>query len=992
MYLNEALNWLQEIELREDMKSVLAAMPPSFQAERAELLKLLLNRGILYRSPNQPICSPDGKLGRWMLNSLAVTLEPRGAELAARCLLPLLERFDGRQLATYGLIGIPILQSCVLLSGGRYRGLLIRKEAKPHGAMRVIEGEIDPDEPVIIIDDSIVSGQTFFEASKRLQEAGLRVEGGAFLVRFGWPFGVSDAQERGFHIETLFDLHEDFMANMEGEEKPVYNPSKVFPEFEWAAEQAPEGLHPARLARLALGEYLSSGKVIRPPVRLDRDYDAAGGAWVSLRPQANIYDRYARDGFWNFPGEERYPAPEAVLRATLLTAQKLPEGKNHREILDSSHIAVTFFSALEECTVGELDNDRHGIVVASRERPDVMGGALPRMPGIGQEFRLFRHARIVNGKLLPWEPYIIHRHELTKHVEPGAPWQPTGVAAPATPSSWEDPDVCSPIAARARDLAVSQLLGVPESTAPLSSALLPHDLDLLFVTIYVWGQLRGCAGLPICDLDSDLRTLVQTALADERFKDVECGSADSIAVSVSFLHNGTALVDSAPEEIVRYVVTGRQALQVSQGGRSGLVLPFWAAMHSLTPEEYALEVIDKAGITRPPYHWRRFEYATWLADAEGVGQLEGAFKTVAPPQDENEVLRELTDLYSNYLLRHHREDGTFYESYEPFRNRLRAGDHLPRLAHRGWVLARAARRLENHELQSACDRTLELLLRSVKLHEQAIWLELGKNQPCVSEIAFLVLALCELPRGDYRRVQARGLADVLWSSINRHGRIVTHFTTEQVEESFQDYLPGQVLLALAAATREGLTELDEPALERAFRYYRHRFRYQRNFGQVSWLMQAFSAWWHLQREPRFADMVFEIGDWVLEYQQQKTGGFLNEDQPEAPGYTTAIYLEGIAAALPLAEKLEPARRARYRAACIHGLKFLHRITIHPSHAPVLPNTDYAIGGLRMCLNSSFVRIDFVQHSLSCVLECSSSSTTSGVPRKSTMDAMESTSV
>lgn len=978
--------------MREDMKSVLASLPPSFQADRAELLKLLLTRGILYRTPDQPLYSPDGKSGRWMLNSLAVTLESRGAELAARCLLPLLERFDGRQLATYGVIGVPILQSCILLSGGKYRGLLIRKEAKPYGSMRVIEGEIDPDEPVIIIDDSIVSGRAFFEACKRLHEAGLRVEGGAFLVRFGWPFGVSDAQERGFHMETVFDLHEDLMANMEGEEKPVYNPSKVFPEFEWAAEQAPKDLHPATLARLALSEYLASGKLIRPPARLDRDYDASGGAWVSLRPKANIYDRHARDGFWNFPGEEQYAAPEAVLRAALLAAQKLPEGKNNRELLDSSHIAVTFFSALEECTVGELDNDRHGIVVGSRERPGVMGGALPRMPGIGREFRLFRHARFVNGKLLPWEPYVIHRHELKKYVEPGAPWQPTGVAAPATPPSWEDPAVCSPITARARELALSQLLGTPETKTPLRSTLLPQTPDLLFVTIYIWGQLRGCAGLPVHDLDRDLRTLVQTALADERFKNVECSSADSLAVSVSFLHNGTALADALPEEIVRYVVTGRQALQVSQGQRSGLVLPFFAAMHSFTPEEYALEVVDKAGITRPPYHWQRFDYATWLADSEGTGQLEGAFRPVAAPRDENELLRELANLYSNYLLRHHREDGTFYESYEPFRNRLRAGDHLPRLAHGGWVLARAARGMENPKLQSAADRTLQLLLRSVRLHEHGVWLELGNNQPSVSEIAFLVLAICELPRGDYRRVQARGLSDVLWYSINRHGRIATHFTAEQVDESFQDYLPGQVLLALAAATREDLTEVDEPALERAFRYYRHRFRYQRNFGQVSWLMQAFSAWWHLRREPPFAETVFEIGDWVLQYQQQKTGAFLSEDQPEAPGYTSAVYLEGIAAALPLAQQLDAARHARYWAACIHGLKFLHHITIHPSHGSVLPNTDFAIGGLRMCLDSSFVRVDFVQHSLSCVLECSSSPTASGLSRRLTMDAMASTPV
>jgi AMMECR1 domain-containing protein len=861
--------------------------------------------------------------------------------------------------------------------------------------MRMIEGEIDPNEPVIVVDDSIVSGRTFWEAVKRLKEAGLRVEGGAFLVRFGWPFGVSDAQERGFHIETVFDLHEDFMANMEGEEKPVYNPSKAFPEIQWSEKRAPEGMHPAHLARFGLTEYLTTGTLPLPPERLDQNYDSSGGAWVSVRSKADVYQRHARDGFWNFPGETQYPAPEAVLRAALLTGLKLPEGDTARALVDDSHIAVTFFSELEECTVGELDNDRHGIVVGSRERPGVMGGALPRMPGIGREFRLFRHARFTNGKLLPWEPYVIHRHGVMKYVEPAAPWQPTGVPASASPSAWQDRNVCEPIALRARDIALHEVLGLNETTRTLRKEQLPQGMNLLFVTVYVWGHLRGCAGLAAEEMnepDQDLRLLVKTALADERFKGPEANSAEAIAVTVSFLHNRATLEDAPPEEIVKYVVHGQQALEVSQGNRSGLVLPFWAAMHSLTPEEYALEVIDKAGITRPPYHWRRFDCGTWLADEDGAAQLEGAFKPLPAAEDDDKLLQELATLYSNYLLRHHREDGTFYEGYEPFRNRLLAGGHLPRLAHGGWVLARSARAFADPLLRTAADRTLDLLLRRVKLSEQGIWLEMGENKPSISEIAFLVLGICELPKGDYRRPQARGLADVLWSAIDHEGRIATHCTADKVDDIFQDYFPGQVLLALAAATRERLTSPDNSRLERAFRYYRHRFRYQRNFGQVSWVMQGFSAWWRLRRDSQFAELLFEIGDWILEHQQEKTGGFLSDDQPDAPGYTSALYLEGIGAALHVARAIDPGPHDRYWASYLQGLKFLHRITIQPGHAAMLPNTDYAIGGLRMCLDSSFVRIDFVQHGLSCVLERFTSFADSGVARRSTVDSMESTAV
>ena len=268
--------------LRDPLSKTLLSLPESFHSARAELLHLLLRDGILHRSPNQPVLSRDGTSARWMLDSLAVTLSPKGGQLAGACMIELLKRFDGRQLATYGFTGIPILQSC-LLQDTRYRGLLVRKERKQHGSLKLIEGFIDKDEPVILLDDSVSSGLSMDEATERLEEAGLRVEGGICLVRFGWETGYARMQERGYHMEAVYDIWEDLMSRMEDEELPLANPSKWFPEFRWNSKRAPEGLHPAALARCVVSEYLLSRELLRPPERLDADYDSAGGAWVSIR-------------------------------------------------------------------------------------------------------------------------------------------------------------------------------------------------------------------------------------------------------------------------------------------------------------------------------------------------------------------------------------------------------------------------------------------------------------------------------------------------------------------------------------------------------------------------------------------------------------------------------------------------------------------------------------------------------------------------------------
>jgi len=123
------------------MSSLFSSLSDHFRSDREELLKMLLAQGILYRTPTQPVLSRDGTSARWMLDSLAVTLNQRGAELAGRCMLELLNQFDGKQIATYGLTAAPILQSCILQSQGRYRGLIVRKERKKHGSLKLIEGK-----------------------------------------------------------------------------------------------------------------------------------------------------------------------------------------------------------------------------------------------------------------------------------------------------------------------------------------------------------------------------------------------------------------------------------------------------------------------------------------------------------------------------------------------------------------------------------------------------------------------------------------------------------------------------------------------------------------------------------------------------------------------------------------------------------------------------------------------------------------------------------
>jgi hypothetical protein len=161
---------------------------------------------------------------------------------------------------------------------------------------------------------------------------------------------------------------------------------------------------------------------------------------------------------------------------------------------------------------------------------------------------------------------------------------------------------------------------------------------------------------------------------------------------------------------------------------------------------------------------------------------------------------------------------------------------------------------------------------------------------------------------------------------------------------------------------------DEAKLALARWFYRHRFLYKRSWEQVCWLTQAAVAWWRVDRDAEAARFAFEICDWALTHQSKKTGAFLNGHQPDSPGYTTALYLEALAAGAELAAGLrDRARQRRYLDAYARGTAFIDSLVLQERDAPLLPNPRLAIGGVRTSLVQSEVRVDSVQHALAALL-------------------------
>jgi uridine monophosphate synthetase len=82
-----------------------------------------------------------------------------------------------------------------------------RKEAKGHGTRRVVEGEFQKGERVVVLDDLITTGASKLEAIAPLEELGLQVEDIAVLIDREQG-GREDLEERGYRLHAVFGLGE----------------------------------------------------------------------------------------------------------------------------------------------------------------------------------------------------------------------------------------------------------------------------------------------------------------------------------------------------------------------------------------------------------------------------------------------------------------------------------------------------------------------------------------------------------------------------------------------------------------------------------------------------------------------------------------------------------------------------------------------------------------------------------------------------------------
>jgi len=182
-----------------------------------ELIQLLCQKSFKYTAePAFRLAS--GKMSRFYVNCKPTVLSPRGMFLAGHLVFDELKELSlsGVGGLTFGADPIAVATAFTSeLKGNPIKAFSIRKTRKDHGIVKWIEGDLEPGERVVIIDDVATTGGSTIKAVERALEEGLEVVKVVILV---------DRQEGG--VENI-RKHVDDVASIITRDELVRNYEKL---------------------------------------------------------------------------------------------------------------------------------------------------------------------------------------------------------------------------------------------------------------------------------------------------------------------------------------------------------------------------------------------------------------------------------------------------------------------------------------------------------------------------------------------------------------------------------------------------------------------------------------------------------------------------------------------------------------------------------------------------------------------------------------------
>jgi orotate phosphoribosyltransferase len=186
--------------------------------ERRERLKELFRRKSFKRGH---FVLASGLTSNFYFDAKPTLLTPEGSRLVGELICEEASRLGATALGGLMVGAVPMVHAALTVASSRgleLKGFWVRKEPKDHGTQRLIEGELGPEDRVLIIDDVITTGSSIRKTLEAIGEAGCQqVAGILVLLDRRQRSAEEHARLEAMGLVSLMEL-EDFLEPEEIEE------------------------------------------------------------------------------------------------------------------------------------------------------------------------------------------------------------------------------------------------------------------------------------------------------------------------------------------------------------------------------------------------------------------------------------------------------------------------------------------------------------------------------------------------------------------------------------------------------------------------------------------------------------------------------------------------------------------------------------------------------------------------------------------------------
>jgi orotate phosphoribosyltransferase len=141
---------------------------------RSRFLELFTQRAVLFGD----FTLASGQKSSFYINSKRALFQSECAWLLGRLIYEAtcdlnFEALGGLEIGAIPMTAVAL--TCYHKKGRTLEGFFVRKQAKDHGSRSLIEGQLNPDDRVVILDDVLTTGNSALRAAEAVEAAGARV-------------------------------------------------------------------------------------------------------------------------------------------------------------------------------------------------------------------------------------------------------------------------------------------------------------------------------------------------------------------------------------------------------------------------------------------------------------------------------------------------------------------------------------------------------------------------------------------------------------------------------------------------------------------------------------------------------------------------------------------------------------------------------------------------------------------------------------------------